>query len=420
MNDLYKKVSWRLIPFLLFFYLVSYLDRVNIGFAKLQMSADLGFSETVFGLGVGVYFISYVLFEIPSNIFMHKLGARIWFARIAITWGLISGAFMFVRSPEQFYILRFLLGLAESGCFPGIIYYLSCWYPAQHRAKVIALFMSGFPLAYVIGNPLSGWIMTAFNDATGMRGWQWMFMIEAIPAVIFGLIALIYLDDNISKAKWLTADEKQSLQEAITQDGQASVHTASIWDVLRDGRVWAMGLLYFAFNMTHYGVAFWAPTLIKEAGVSDVWEIGLWSVIPFGCAIIVMNLLGRNADATHERRWHLIAPAMMSVMGFSMIAFFAESLPFLLIALSFASAGAFTCVTLFWSLPTAFLSGSAAAIGIAFASSVGSLSGFVGSVLIGWLRDLTQGSEASMWMLVACALLGTYIVLKIPAKLVNR
>jgi len=419
-NRVYAKVFWRIMPFLMLCYVIAYLDRVNVGFAKLQMSVDLGFSETVFGLGAGVFFLGYFLFEVPSNILMHKVGARVWIARIMITWGILSAAFMYVETPMQFYVLRFLLGLAEAGFYPGIILYLTYWYPSHRRAKVIAVFMSGIPVAGILGNPLSGWIMDAFHGATGMHGWQWMFVIEAVPAVLIGLATLAYLDNGIAKAKWLSAGEKKLLEDEIAADqkGKESVH--SFADIVSDKRVWLMCLIYFCFVMGQYGLTLWMPTLVKATGVTGNLHIGLLSAIPFGCAIIAMNLIGRSADARRERRWHLIVPALMGAVGFVGAALFADNTAISIAALSLAAAGVLTCAPLFWSLPTSFLSGAAAAVGIAAINSVGNLAGFVSPYLIGYLKDLTHSGATGMYMLAIMLVIGSAAVLKTSPKLVNK
>ncbi|WP_279213271.1 MFS transporter [Delftia acidovorans] len=417
----YAKVFWRLVPFLMLCYVIAYLDRVNVGFAKLQMSQDLGFSETVFGLGAGVFFIGYFLFEVPSNLLMHRLGARVWIARIMITWGILSAMFMYVETPTGFYILRFLLGLAEAGFYPGVILYLTYWYPAHRRAKIVALFMSAIPVAGIFGNPLSGWIMQAFHGDHGLHGWQWMFLIEAIPALVIGVVTIFYLDNGISSAKWLTSSEKQLLAREIELDQQHSgAQKHSLKAVFADRRVWWMCLIYFAFVAGQYGLTFWMPTLIKSTGVTGALNIGLLSAIPFLCAIVVMNLMGHSADKRRERRWHLIVPALMGAVGFAMTAFFADNTVLSLIFLSLAAAGVLTCAPLFWSLPTAFLSGTAAAAGIAIVNSVGNLAGFASPYMIGYLKDLTQSTQAGMFVLAGVLVVGAIAVWLTPAKMVNR
>ena len=417
----YSKVFWRLVPFLMLCYVIAYLDRVNVGFAKLQMAQALGFSETVFGLGAGIFFLGYFLFEVPSNLLMSKVGARIWIARIMITWGLLSACFMFVKTPTSFYILRFLLGAAEAGFYPGVILYLTYWYPAHRRAKIIAVFMSAIPVAGIFGNPLSGWIMDAFQGASSLSGWQWMFLIEAVPALLIGVVVLLYLDNGIAQAKWLDPDEKRLLAREVELDqqhGKKGPH--SVAEVFKDRRIWWMSAIYFAFVMGQYALTFWLPTLIKSTGIKGNLNIGLLSAIPFICAIVAMNLFGRSADRQRERRWHLIIPAAMGAVGFTVAASFAQNTTVSLVFLSLAAAGVLTCAPLFWSLPTAFLSGTAAAAGIAVINSVGNLAGFVSPYLIGYIKDTTGSTQIGMYVLAGALLVGGVLVWLVPKQLVNR
>ena len=316
----YRKVFWRLMPFLMLCYVASYMDRVNIGFAKLQMQQELGFSETVFGLGSGIFFLGYFLFEAPSNIIMYRVGARAWIARIMITWGLLSGAFIWVKSTPAFYGLRFILGLAEAGFYPGVILYLTYWFPAQWRGRVIAVLMSAIPISSILGNPLSGWVMDAMNGLHGVAGWKWMFIVEAAPAVLIGIAVLFYLDNSIAEAKWLDADEKRVLEAAVAQDraSQASgVHGAA--QAFADPRVWFMCLIYFCFVLGQYGMTFWMPTLIKTAGVKGATAIGLVSAIPYLVTLVMMNAFGHSADKHRERRWRLAIPALIGAVGFVIV-----------------------------------------------------------------------------------------------------
>ncbi|MEF9482372.1 MFS transporter [Ralstonia sp. 1B3] len=416
-------MSRRIVPLIMLCYVVAYLDRVNVGFAKLQMSQALNFSETVYGLGAGIFFIGYFLFEVPSNLLMSKIGARIWIARIMITWGLISGAFAFVQTPTQFYVMRFLLGLAEAGFYPGIILYLTYWYPSHRRARIVAMFMAAIPISGIFGNPLSGWIMSAFHGVgagEGWQGWQWMFVIEAIPAVLVGLLVLWKFDDSIRKAKWLSEEEKQILEANIAADNKGKTEHPGIGKVFSDPRVWMMSLIYFAFVMGQYGLTFWMPTLVKNAGVKDTLMVGVLSAIPYVCAAITMVLIGRSADARRERRWHLVVPALMGAVGFAVVATAGNNVALSIVFLSLAAAGVLTCAPLFWSLPTAFLQGTAAAAGIAAINSVGNLAGFVSPYMIGALKDMTGSTSAGMYALAGVLVLGCIAVLRTPPKLVNK
>jgi len=419
-DSVYARVSRRIVPLIMLCYVVAYLDRVNVGFAKLQMSQALNFSETVYGLGAGIFFLGYFLFEVPSNLLMNKIGARIWIARIMITWGLLSGAFAFVQTPTQFYVMRFLLGLAEAGFYPGIILYLTYWYPSHRRARIVAMFMAAIPISGIFGNPLSGWIMSAFHESGSWQGWQWMFVIEAIPAVLVGLLVLWKFDDSIRKAKWLSEDEKQILEANIAADNKGKTEHPGIGKVFSDPRVWMMSLIYFAFVMGQYGLTFWMPTLVKNAGVKDTFMIGVLSAIPYVCAAITMVLIGRSADARRERRWHLVVPALMGAIGFAVVAMAGNNVALSIAFLSLAAAGVLTCAPLFWSLPTAFLQGTAAAAGIAAINSVGNLAGFVSPYMIGALKDMTGSTAAGMYALAGVLVLGCIAVLRTPAKLVNK
>ncbi|MBY3444665.1 MFS transporter [Rhizobium laguerreae] len=416
----YGKVFWRIVPFLMLCYVVAYLDRVNVGFAKLQMSSELGLSEAAYGIGAGIFFIGYFLFEVPSNIIMNKVGARVWIARIMVTWGVISAAFMFTSSETVFYVLRFLLGVAEAGFFPGIILYLTAWYPTHRRARIITTFMSAIPISAIFGNPLSGLLMDSFHGTHGLSGWQWMFLIEAIPAILFGVATFFYLDDTIQGAKWLNDEEKRVLTANIEAENRAKTASPhSIAATLADRRVWLMCLIYFCFVLGQYGLNFWMPTIVKASGVNGNLNIGLISAIPYICTFVVMLALGRSSDRLRERRWHLVVPAFIAAGGF-VAATMATSTTVSIVCLSLAAAGAISCAPLFWSLPTAFLAGTGAAAGIAWINSVGNLAGFLGPFLVGYLKDFTGTNSAGMYLLAAALIIGSLAVLTVPAKSVNR
>jgi len=416
----YRKVSWRLVPFLMVCFLIAYLDRVNVGFAKLQMSQQLGFSETVYGLGAGIFFIGYFLFEVPSNLALHKFGAKVWIGRIMITWGILSACFAFVQTPTQFYTLRFLLGLAEAGFTPGIVYYLSCWYPSHRRAKIMAIYCMGSPLSGIIGNPLSGFLMGSMAGVSGLGGWQWMFVIEAVPAVLLGCFCFYYLDNSIAKAKWLTSAEKQVLELAKSEDVKAVDPQARVGKVFTDPRVWLISLICFCYVTGQYGITLWLPTFIRSTGVSDPLHIGMLSAIPYMAAIVSMYFFGRSADKHRERRWHLIIPCMMGAIGFLALPWVMHNTALSLVFLSIAAAGILTCTPLFWSLPTAFLSGAALATAIAMSNSIGNLAGFTSGYMIGYLRDVTQSGNSAYYMIAGMLMLGAFCIWTIPARLVNR
>ncbi|AIY42387.1 Nitrate/nitrite transporter [Collimonas arenae] len=415
----YAKVTWRLLPMLFLCYVASYLDRVNVGFAKLQMLNDLKFSETVYGLGAGIFFLGYFIFEIPSNLILHRVGARLWIARIMITWGLISGAMIFVDSPATFYAMRFLLGVAEAGFFPGVILYLTYWYPAHRRGKMTALFMTGVPISGVIGGPLSGWIMKAMPGVHGLAGWQWMFILEAIPSLLLGVVVLLYLQDRIRGANWLSEEEKQLLESQIHAEASQKLEV-SLGQMFANPKVWLMTLIYFCFVMGLYGVSFWLPTIIKTTGVTDTFNIGLLTAIPYATAAIAMILIGQSADARRERRWHVAIPALLGSVGLILSTIYDHNTFLAMSSLTLATIGIITVLPLFWSLPTAFLGGAAAAAGIALINSLGNLAGFVSPYLVGWLKDQTHSTNSGMYVLAASLLLGAVLTLSVPKHLVNK
>lgn len=416
----YAKVTRRLLPLLFLCYVLAYLDRVNIGVAKLQMVDALQFSETVYGLGAGVFFIGYFLFEVPSNLILHRVGARRWIARIMISWGLLSAATMLVTTPAMFYAMRFLLGLAEAGFFPGIIFYLTFWYPAERRARITALFMTAVPIAGVIGNPLSGWILERLAGVHGLAGWQWMFLVEGLPSVLLGVVVLFTLIDEIDRAAWLTEEEKRLLARNVAADAENAV-AHSLRDALGNARVWLLGLVYFGIVIGLYGIGFWLPTLVKATGVEGALTIGLLSAVPYAVASLVMILAGWSADRHRERRWHLAAPCALGAVGLAASAVYsAHTIPALL-ALTMACAGIMAALPLFWSCPTAFLRGAAAAGGIALINSLGNLAGFVSPYMVGFIKDLTHSTDAGLYALSLClATSAVLVVIGVPARLVDR
>ncbi|MFM7760675.1 MAG: MFS transporter [Burkholderiaceae bacterium] len=416
---LYRKVALRLIPLLLACYVVAYLDRVNVGFAKLQMMDQLGFSDTVYGLGAGMFFIGYFLFEVPSNIILHRMGARVWIGRIMISWGLISAAMMFVTTPMTFYVMRFFLGVAEAGFFPGIILYLTYWYPAERRARITAMFMTGIAIAGVIGGPVSGIIMKYTNGIYGWQGWQWMFLLEGLPSVALGLVVIMMLDDRIVDAKWLTEEERALLAQNIAKD-EAHKEDESFGRIIRSGRVWLCAAIYFSYVMGVYGVSFFLPTIIKSMGHTDVVEIGLISSIPYSVSVVVMLLVARSADRTGERRWHVAIPGVLGAVGLALSVVLAKDGTLAIAALTLGLSGIMTTLPLFWSLPTAFLAGTGAAAGIALINSLGNLAGFVSPYAVGWLKDATGSTDAGVYMLSVAVAIGVLLTLAVPKQLVNR
>ena len=431
----YAKVAWRLIPFLFLCYIVAFLDRVNVGFAKLQMAPDLKFSDTVYGFGAGIFFIGYFIFEVPSNVLLERIGARVWIARIMITWGLISSAFVFTPNihwgsiatmfnctdPEfSFYFLRFLLGVAEAGFFPGIILYLTFWFPGARRAKMVALFMTAIAISNVIGSPISGAIMQYMDGINGWRGWQWLFLLEGLPSVLVGVLVFVFLPNGPKQAKWLTAQEQDMVVQRIQEDDASKSELGKkhhFLDAFKDYRVWALAVVYFCGVVCFYAVNFWMPTIIQELGIpkTDFLRVGLISMIPWGLAAVAMVVWGAHSDRTGERRWHAAGGLFVGIVGLIGLALVGHDPITSIIALSLVTVGILSWVATFWSLPTAFLSGTAAAAGIAWINSVGNLGGHFGPDLIGRIRTATGGaSETAFYTLAAVALLGAIIILVLP------
>jgi D-galactonate transporter len=418
--SVYRKVSRRLIPFLFICYAAAYLDRVNIGFAKLQMLDELQFSEAIYGLGAGMFFVGYIIFELPSNIILQRVGAKVWIARIMITWAIISGAMALVTSPAMFYFLRFLLGVAEAGFIPGILYYLTKWFPAQRRGRVFALFLAAIPVASIFGGPVSGWLLRSFHGLGGLSGWQWVFIIEAIPSLLLGVAVLKWLDNSYSKARWLTDREKWVIETTMAQDAPAGDHAHSnLRTALRSGRVWLLSGIYFGIALGIYVISFWLPTIIQRSGVDSALTIGLLTAIPYTVALIAMIANSSHADATGERRWHTIIPCVTTAFGLVLTGMFADNPVIALVGLVIAAASISTAQAAFWSLPAAFLSGVAAAAGIALINSIGNISGMVSTSVVGWMSDVTGSTASSLYAIAVLLVIGGLLLLLVPARLVN-
>ncbi len=399
-EEIDRKETVHLIPFLFLCYFVAYIDRVNVGFAKLQMLTDLKFSETVYGFGAGIFFIGYFIFEVPSNILLEKIGPRIWIARIMVTWGVLSSCMMFVNSEASYYVLRFFIGVAEAGFFPGIILYLTYWYEQERRGRVVALFMTAIAFSGVVGGPLSGWIMEYFSGRHGLNGWQWLFLLEGLPALVLGIAAFFYLDDSVAEAKWLSNEEKAVLQSRLDADAKTKVRMP-LTKLFTDARVWLFSAIYFFMVMGMYGIGFWLPNIIKAAGVNDMFQNGLLSAIPYLVAAIAMVLVGRNSDRTGERHWHLIICSLLGAAGFWLSSAYEHNIHVALLGTTIAASGLLSAISLSWSLPTAYLTGTAAAAGIATINSIGNLSGFVSPLIIGWIKDATGSLAGGLYFLSA-------------------
>jgi D-galactonate transporter len=417
-DAVYRKVGWRLIPLLFLCYIVAYLDRVNVGFAKLQMQGDLQFSEAVYGLGAGIFFIGYFLFEVPSNVVLHRVGARRWIARIMVTWGVLSAATMFVNSPVSFYVIRFLLGAAEAGFFPGIILYLTYWYPAARRGKATSLFLAAIPFAGILGGPLSGWILQGLGGVNGWAGWQWLFLLQGLPTVALGLVVWRCLDDRVKDAKWLTPAERELIARDIAAENTGKAEPR-ILTVLGNARVWLLALVYFAYTSGLYGISFWLPSIIKAIGVKSALDIGLLSAIPWSFGVVAMYLMARSADRRLEYRWHSALAAVVGAVGLVLSVAFHGNATLAMAGLTLATMGIMSTLPVFWGLPTAFLGGAAAAAGIALINSFGNLSGFSAPFLIGLIKDATQSTDAGLHMLAAILVVGAVLVLLVKPERVS-
>jgi len=395
-------VSWRIVPFISLLYLLNILDRANVGFARLQMQDDLGLSQATFDLGYGMFYVGYVLFEVPSNLLMRRVGARLWIARIMISWGLISAATMFARDIWTFYSLRILLGVAEAGFFPGIILYLSYWFPDRQRAKMTAFFMMAIGLASVFGNPLSGWIMERFDGAYGLHGWQWLFVIEGLPAALVGIAVLFYLKDSPRDAHWLSSEQRNWLVERMADEERFRLneHGPDRWQAMLQPRVWLLIAIYFTVALgTNAGGAYF-PTLIKQQyQQASIFEIGWLTALPHLCAVIAMSLVGISSDRTGERRWHLVGSAIAAAIGWCIVAW-GPTPAVALIGLCIAQSGMMSMLPVFWTIPSSFLSGLAAAGGIALINSFANIGGFFGPWFLGQL-----GSGAMAAILLAGGML---------------
>ena len=415
----YAKVTRRLVPFLMLCYLAAYLDRVNVGFAKLQMLSDLRWSDTVYGLGAGIFFIGYFLFEVPSNLILHRFGARRWLARIMITWAIISASFSVVSSPTAFYVMRFLLGVAEAGFAPGVILYITYWFPQARRAKVMALFFMAIPLASIIGAPLSGWILDTFSGLHGLRGWQWLFALEALPSLLLGVAILFYLDDSIDGARWLAPDEKAVLQRNLASENGDKVAHHSTAAFLSDRRLWLLTAIYFCIVMGQYGITFWLPAIVRNAGVKGAGTVGLLAAIPYLVALACLPLIGRSSDRTKARRLHCGVP-MLGAAGALFALPFTDGVGMALVLLSVAAAGAIGCTSQGWPWPTACLGGMTAAAGIATINCIANLAGFFSPSLVGWLNDVTGKQGAGLMLTSGVLLAGACLLAFVPKQIVDR
>jgi sugar phosphate permease len=388
----YRKVSWRLLPVLFTAYILAYIDRVNVGFAKLAMREEPWFSDAVFATGSGIFFIGYLLFEIPGNLMMHRFGARVWITRIMVSWGIVSSLCGLVSSAPAFYTMRFLLGVAEAGFFPGIILYLTAWYPQRYRARMVAAFMTAVAFAGIVGSPLSGWILEKASAWKGAEAWQWLFILEGIPSILFGLLLPWLLSDGPDKARWLNEEERSALRQDMAADQSDLASRGkvrhSVSDALSASGVWLCAVIYFCFTIGLYGVSFWLPQIIESTVTTDKSSIGLYAAIPWLCAVPAMVLFGRNSDRKGERRWHILAAALAGATAFVLAGSSLTGPASMIALLSVGTMSVMSVVSTFWSIPPLMLSGRAAAAGIALINSLGNLGGYFSPELFAWLKGV--------------------------------
>ena len=384
-----SKVRRRLVPFVFLLYIVAYLDRINVGFAALQMNAALDLSASAYGLGAGMFFVSYTLFEVPSNVMLARIGARLWIARIMITWGLVSSSMMLVQGPTSFYVMRFLLGAAEAGFFPGVIFYLTRWFPARERARTIAAFMTASLTAGIVGGPVSGALLS-MDGMGGLAGWQWLFLLEGLPAIVLGGVVLFYMTEHPEDARWLSDEERAALIEALRRDGNDNrSSTTTVRGAFASGRIWLLAIVYFTIPIALYAFGFWLPQIIRAASQGSDFQIGLLAAIPYVVGACGMVIAARHSDRTGERRWHIAGAALAGGLAF-IVSAFVQTLAVSLVTLSVAMLGLASMFGPFWAFATSRLRGVGAAAAIALINSIGNTGGFVGPYVIGYIRDRTQ------------------------------
>lgn len=421
-EGVYRKVTLRLIPFLFVCYTFAFLDRINIGVGKLEMVKDLGLNDLIYSTGAGIFFLGYVLMEIPSNLMLARVGVRKTFSRILILWGLAAAGTAFVVLPWQLYSVRFLLGLFEAGLYPGVIFYLTRWYPAERRAKVIAIFTCATGIAGLIGGPLSGLLMTSFDGAAGLHGWQWMFIVEGLPTCLIGVAAFFYLDDGPAEASWLSGPEKTLVLKNLNVDSDDTAYGAhSFAAALADYRVYLLALIWFTQICGVFVIGFWLPTIIKSFGIDSPLHVGLLSAIPYFCSWIALILLGRSSDARNERAWHCGLAMVAGAAGLVAAGMITSSLPLSLLFLSIATSGILACNPILWAIATDYLSGRAAAGAIAVVNTIGLLGGYVSPMIMGWAKTLTGNLAAGLYIIAAILLVGALVsIVFTPAMLRGR
>ncbi len=420
LDAVYVKIAKRIIPLLALLYIMAWLDRYNLGFAKLQMVKDLKFSEAVYGFGAGIVYLGYALFEIPSNLFLEKIGARKTFARITILWGVTSIATMLVRTPIQFYVLRFLLGSFEAGLFPGVLLYLTYWFPARRGAQMVSLFVTSIPISIILGGPISGWIMGAMGGRAGLANWQWLFILEGIPSIVVGILALVIMIDKPAEAGWLTEREKRLVLADLEADRRAAgPREHGFGQAVTLGMVWLLTVIRFCGTSSNITIGFWVPAIIRGFGVKSALTIGMLSTLPYIAALVGVVLVGRHSDRTLERQYHSALPYLASGLGLIGIGVFAGSPVLAFACMVMAVAGPIISNGPFWQIPPILLAGPAAAGGIALINSIGSLSGWVGPSVVGWLEDVTGKTTTGLYVVAGLEIVGSVLILLIVPRSVG-
>lgn len=433
-SKLYRKIAWRIMPILLISYVVGYLDRVGISFSKFQMMPDIlhgntSLAESVYGLGAGVFFLGYIIAGVPSNMVLSKYGARKIIALLMVIWGVISMLGIFITSPTQFYIARFFLGIAEAGFYPGVILYLTLWFPSGQRAKMTALFVCGIPISNIIGGPLCGWIIEHMNGLLSLSGWQWLFFISGPRALLIALVIFFFLDNTYQNAKWLNDEEKATIREDMESANHQRLLNSQTGEIrqewtmktmLKSSAFTKMWLICFCTVMGQGGLAFWVPTIIKDTGVKSVFDVGLLTMVPYMLAVVAMLLAARSSDKHRERRWHIVVPFCIAAVALVSIGLFQDNKPVVMFSLCVAVAASLVPSPLFWSLPNAIFTGTCAAAGIALINSIANIGGFISPYIIGHFKNVTHSNLAAMCVLASMMILGALITLSVPARMVNK
>ncbi|MFI0848404.1 MFS transporter [Mesorhizobium sp. IMUNJ 23232] len=420
LDKLFRKITWKIIPLLFVGYVIAYIDRVNIGFAKLQMMDDLQFSAAAYGLGAGIFFLGFIVVEIPSNLILYRIGARAWLARIMITWGVITILMMFVKTPASFYLLRFLLGVAEAGFFPGVIYYLTLWYPENRRGRVFSVFAAGSAIGGFIVGPLSGWIMSHLNDVAHLRGWQWLFLLQGIPAILLGGLLFLRLSDGPSSAKWLSAEERAKLSEQVGAKAVAGHAHSSVWTVFQDGRVWLLGLILGAANLGIYLGVFWMPTIIRDAGFQDLQTVGFLSSIAYLIAAAAMYALGRSSDYVGDRKWHIATILVIGAIALTVSPLFHQVAFVGMSGVIIATALLIGITPLLWAHASSFIDGKIAAAGFALINVCAGVAAFLGPYIMGLSEQYLGSTDLVFYGIATACVIAAVLLVAAPTLSAGR